>query len=89
MVNVEKIKASQFIIHHSSFIIQKWGWWDSNLLSGKAPDLQSGPALQLRGTPLVRVKDNRQYVHTLGLVPIPFTSFTYYEPLEGLEPPTS
>ena len=32
----------------------KWGWWDSNLLSGQAPDLQSGPALQLRGTPLCR-----------------------------------
>ncbi len=31
----------------------KWGWWDSNLLSGKAPDLQSGPALRLRGTPKV------------------------------------
>ena len=32
--------------------VNVWGWWDSNLLSGKAPDLQSGPALQLRGTPL-------------------------------------
>ena len=40
----------------------KWGWWDSNLLSGKAPDLQSGPALRLRGTPKVHFVLLRSYI---------------------------
>ena len=67
-----------------------WGWWDSNLLSGKAPDLQSGPALQLRGTPLVRSergRDDKVRIFSLSYSSHALTSD--FEPLEGLEPPTS
>ena len=73
-----------------SLLSYGWGWWDSNLLSGKAPDLQSGPALQLRGTPLVkseRVRD--EIVRKLSLSYSSHTLTSDLEPLEGLEPPTS
>ena len=66
-------------------MIEWWGWWDSNLLSGKAPDLQSGPALQLRGTPLDTLSRKQPSIFRIVLYMPTFVT----EPLEGLEPPTS